>query len=424
VLFRQIVRNMATTVAPAEEAGLNDPRLLEWLGIEPDELNVRGSRALREATVYACIKILAEAVAKLPLKVYRESDKGIEKATSHPLYPLLKSRPNPYMTASDLFRAVETQRNLYGNAYIVPEFHASGPQRGQIKWLWPVDYHSVEIWIDNRGLFEPRYKVWYIVRIQGQEYRLAPDEIVHLKSAITLDGVVGVSPLDYLRWLVEAGAAGTRHIRDFFKQGLQVRGLIHYTGDLNEEAERKFRERFERMAAGLKNAHRVALLPIGYTFQPLEISMTDAQFMETSQLTIRQIANAFGIKMHQLNDLSRATHTNIEQQQKQFYADTLQAILTQYEQELTYKLFTDRELQQGYYLKFNVDSILRSDLLTRFNAYRVGIQGGVLKPNEARALEDLPPEPGGDRLYVNGAIVPLDQFAVKGGENGAQPQQP
>lgn len=420
---------MATTVAPAEEAGLNDPRLLEWLGIEPDELNVRGSRALREATVYACIKILAEAVAKLPLKVYRESDKGIEKATSHPLYPLLKSRPNPYMTASDLFRAVETQRNLYGNAYIVPEFHASGPQRGQIKWLWPVDYHSAEIWIDNRGLFEPRYKVWYIVRIQGQEYRLAPDEIVHLKSAITLDGVVGVSPLDYLRWLVEAGAAGTRHIRDFFKQGLQVRGLIHYTGDLNEDAERKFRERFERMAAGLKNAHRVALLPIGYTFQPLEISMTDAQFMETSQLTIRQIANAFGIKMHQLNDLSRATHTNIEQQQKQFYADTLQSILTQYEQELTYKLFTPTELQRGYYLKFNVDSILRSDLLTRFNAYRVGIQGGVLKPNEARALEDLPPEPGGDRLYVNGAIVPLDTFAAKGGESGegddgAEPQQP
>lgn len=418
---------MATT-AP-EEVALNDPKLLEWLGIEPDEINVRGSKALKEATVYACIKILAEAVAKLPLKVYRESDKGIQKATDHPLYPLLKSRPNPYMTASDLFRAVETQRNLYGNAYIVPEFHTSGPQRGQIKWLWPVDYHAVEIWIDNRGLFEPRYKVWYIVRIQGHEYRLAPDEIVHLKSAITLDGVVGVSPLDYLRWLVEAGAAGTRHIRDFFKQGLQVKGLIHYTGDLNEDAERKFQARFERMASGLKNAHRVALLPIGYTFQPLEISMTDAQFMETSQLTIRQIANAFGIKMHQLNDLSRATHTNIEQQQKQFYADTLQAILTQYEQELTYKLFTQTELQRGYYLKFNVDSILRSDLLTRFNAYRVGIQGGVLKPNEARALEDLPPEPGGDRLYVNGAIVPLDTFAVKGGENGegdddAQPQQP
>lgn len=416
MLFRRIVRNMATTVAPAEEAGLNDTRLLEWLGIEPDEINVRGTRALREATVYACVKILSEAVAKLPLKVFRETDSGIEKASDHSLYPLLKSRPNPYMTASDLFRAVEAQRNLHGNAYIVPEVIASGPGRGRIRWLWPVDAQHVEIWIDDRGWFDSRNRVWYVVRQNGVEWRLLPDEIVHLKSAITLDGIMGVSPLQYLRWVVEAGAASTRHVRDFFKQGLQVKGLIHYTGDVNEEAERKFRERFERMAAGLKNAHRVALMPIGYTFQPLELSMTDAQFMETSQLTIRQIANAFGIKMHQLNDLSRATHTNIEQQQKQFYADTLQAILTQYEQELTYKLFTPTELQQGYYLKFNVDSILRSDLKTRYEAYRVGVQGGFLTPNEVRAMEELPKKPGGDQLYVNGAIVPLTT-AAKGGEN-------
>lgn len=404
---------MATT---GTKAGLNDPTFLEWLGIDPDAINVRGTKALREATVYACIKILSEAVAKLPLKVYRETNRGIEKATDHPLYPLLKSRPNPYMTASDLFRAVEVQRNLHGNAFIVPEVVQSGRDRGKIRWLWPVDASNVEIWVDNRGLFDSRNRVWYIVRINGQEWRLMPDEIVHLKSSITLDGIVGVSPLQYLQWLVEAGAAGTKHIRDFFKQGLQVKGLIHYTGDLNQEAEERFRKRFEQMAAGLRNAHRVALLPIGYQFQPLELSMTDAQFMETAQLTIRQIANAFGVKMHQLNDLSRSTHTNIEQQQKQFYADTLQAILTAYEQELTYKLFTPTELEQGYYVKFNVDSIVRSDLLTRYNAYRIGIQGGIIKPNEARAWEELPPEPGGDVLYVNGAMTPLSA-AAKGGDN-------
>src|SRR5690606_35584183 len=128
------------------------------------------------------------------------------------------------------------------------------------------------------------------------------------------DGIAGVSPLEYLRYLVESGAAGTKYIRDFFRNGLQVKGNVHYVGDLNREAEKKFKERFERMATGLKNAHRIALLPIGYQFQPLELSMTDAQFLETAQLTILQIANAFGVKMHQLNDLSRATHTNIEQQ--------------------------------------------------------------------------------------------------------------
>lgn len=417
MLFRRI-RNMAAT-ATTQEIALNDPALLELLGIEPDEINVRGANALKEATVYACVKILSEAVAKLPLKVYRETERGIEKAPDHPLYPLLKNRPNPYMTASDMFRAVEAQRNIHGNAYIVPEIIQSGPNRGRIRWLWPVDAKAVEIWVDNRGLFGGKNRVWYVVRVGSEEIKLMPEEIVHLK-AMTLDGIVGISPLDYLRWLVEAGISGTKHIRDFFKQGLMVKGIVHYTGDLNPEAEERFRKRFEQMASGLKNAHRVALLPIGYTFQPLELSMTDAQFLETAQLTIRQIANAFGIKMHQLNDLSRATHTNIEQQQKQFYADTLQAILTQYEQELTYKLFTPSEIEQGYYVKFNVDSIVRSDIKTRYEAYRTGIQGGFLTPNEVRAWEELPPEPGGDTLLVNGAMVPLSQVLKGGGKTEGQ----
>ena len=192
-----------------------------------------------------------------------------------------------------------------------------------------------------------------------------------------------------------------------FQARVAGKGPIHYTGDLNQEAEERFRTRFEQMASGLKNAHRVALLPIGYNFQPLELSMTDAQFLETAQLTARQIANAFGVRMHQLGDLSRATHTNIEQQQREFYADTLQAIVTQYEQELTYKLFMLSEIEEGYYVKFNVDSIVRSDIKTRYESYRVGVQGGFLKPNEVRAWEELPPEPGGDQLWINRAMQPL-----------------
>lgn len=416
-LFRR-VRNQVTVAA-----GLNDPTLLEWLGIDPNEISIKGEKGLREATVYACIRILSEGVAKLPLKVYQESAGGIRKAADHYLYPLLKLRPNPYMTAYDMFKAVEAQRNLHGNAYIVPEVVQSGPQRGRIRWLWPVDAKHVEIWIDNRGLFEARNQVWYIVRIGGEEVKLQPDEVIHLK-AMTLDGIVGVSPLEYLKWLVESGAAGTKHIRDFFRQGLQAKGIVHYTGDLNPDAERRFRERFEQMASGLKNAHRVALLPIGYQFQPLQISMADAQFLESAQLTARQIANAFGVKMHQLNDLSRATHTNVTEQQKEFYQETLQSILTSYEQELTYKLFTPAEIEQGYYVKFNVDSILRSDIRTRYEAYRVGIQGGFLKPNEVRAWEELPAEPGGDQLLVNKAMSPLTSVVGSGGgEDSAQQEQ-
>lgn len=405
-----------------QAVGLNDRAFLELLGGDPDVISVKGANGLKEATVFACVRILSDAVAKLPLKVYREGTQGTEKASDHHLYPLLKARPNPYMTAFDMVKAVEVQRNLHGNSFIAPEFIQSGPDRGKIRYLWPIDSKAVEIWVDNRGLFGAKNRVWYVIRIGAEEVKMKPDELIHLK-AMTLDGIVGVSPLHYLRWLVESGAAGTKHVREFFKQGLQAKGLVQYTGDLSPDAERKFRNRFEQMASGLKNAHRVALLPIGYQFQPFELSMNDAQFLETAQLTARQIANAFGVKMHQLNDLSRATHTNIGEQQKEFYADTLQAILTQYEQELGFKLFTDSEIEEGYYIKFNVDSIVRSDIKTRYESYRVGIQGGFLKPNEVRAWEELPPEEGGDKLLVNKAMTPLDG-GLEGGDMSGQAQEP
>ena len=161
------------------------------------------------------------------------------------------------------------------------------------------------------------------------------------------------------------------------------------------------------MSSGLKNAHRIAMLPIGYQFQPIGQRLVDAQFLENTQLTIRQIASVFGIKMHQLNDLEKATHTNIAEQQREFYIDTLQSILTMYEQELIYKLFLNTEIRKGYYLKFNVDSILRADIKTRYESYRIGIQGGFITPNEVRELEEKEPKDGGDELLVNGNMMPV-----------------
>lgn len=391
-----------------EVVAVDDPRLLEILGIDPDDFGVRGAGALREATVYACVKILSEAVAKLPLKVYQERPEGgIRKANDHYLYPLLKHRPNPYMTAYDFWRAVEAQRALRGNSFVAIEFETREPNKGIVKALWPIDASKVEVWVDDEGLISSRNRIWYIVTVGGERRRLDPEQVLHFKG-LTVDGIFGINPIDYLRFLVESGAGATRYLHHFYKHGLQTRGIVHYVGDLNENAKRQFREKFEQMASGLKNAHRISLLPVGFQFQPLQLSMTDAQFLENTQLTIRQIANVFGIKMHQLNDLSRATHTNIEEQQKQFYADTLQAILTGYEQEIAAKLLLESELRDGYYVKWNVDSIVRSDIKTRYEAYRVGIQGGFLTPNEVRALEELPAHDGGDMLLVNGAMRLLD----------------
>src|SRR5690606_34437195 len=240
-----------------EVIGLDDPRLLEILGIDPDDLLARGTGALREATVYACVKILSEAVAKLPLKVYQElPGGGLVKAPSHYRCRILRSRLNPCMAAYHFWRAVEAQRAWRGSSFVAIEFETRGPIRGRVKALWSIDTSKVEVWVDDEGLISTRNRIWYIVTVGGQRRRLEPDEVLHFKG-LTVDGIVGINPIDYLRFVVESGAQATRYLHHFYKHGLQTRGIVHYVGDLNEEAKRKFRERFEQMASGLKNAHRI-----------------------------------------------------------------------------------------------------------------------------------------------------------------------
>lgn len=406
--------------ADKEGISLNDRRLLEMLGVEESSLNFKGENALKEATVFSCIRILADSVGKLPIKVYKSSD-GRQVDASHYLTPILKTRPNPLMSSRDFFKTLEVQRNLYGNAYGYLDFERKGRNAGKLKGIYPLDSSKVEIYIDDIGLVNN--KLFYVYRDdKGKEYKINSDEMIHLKG-LTSNGIVGMTPLEKLKSTVENAGAASEYLNNSFKTGLQTKGIIHYIGDLNPEAQRVFRERFEQMASGLKNANRVSLLPIGYQFQPLSLTMADAQFIENTQLTIKQIASSFGIKNHQINDLDRATHTNVEHQQREFYVDTLMDILTAYEQELTYKLFTKAELEEGYYIKFNVNAILRADPKTRYEGYRIAIQSGFLTANEVRALEEMEAKEGGDRLLINGNMMPIEMAGTQYAKDGEETEK-
>lgn len=410
MLFR---RNMVNAIS--EEISIDDKKILEWLGVNMDDIDVQGKNSLKQTTVFGCIRILSDTVSKLPIKIY-ENKNGIKKISEHYLGPLLKLRPNPYMSSSNFWKCVEVQRCIYGNAYIALDFN----NKGKIIGLYPLDSSKMQIFIDDIGLLNSKNNVWYIYTDNlGKKHKFMNDEILHFKG-LTIDGIVGLSIIDQLKHLIQNGKSSEEYINKFFKNGLQVKGLVQYVGDLNSKAEETFIENFERMSSGLKNAHRIAMLPIGYQFQPISQKLVDAQFLENSQLTIRQIAAMFGVKMHQLNDLDRATHTNIAEQQREFYIDTLQSILTMYEQELVYKLFLNTEIRQGLYIKFNVDAILRADIKTRYESYRTGVQGGFVTANEVRGLEEKEALPGGDKLLINGNMMPIEmageQYKKSGGE--------
>ncbi|EJT5919116.1 TPA: phage portal protein [Clostridium perfringens] len=391
---------------------LSDCNFWEKFGIKLG-VSISGKKALKENTVYICTKVRAESIGKLSLKVYKER----EEYKEHELYYLLKYKPNPLMNSINFWKCIEAQRTLKGNAYAYIERN----KKGQVTGIYPIDSDNVTKVIDDNNFLSSLSKVWYIViDNKGIKHKLYSDEILHFIGDITLDGLIGIAPLDYLKCTVENGRATQEFVNKFFKNGLSTKGVIQYVGDLDEKAKRTFRKEFESMSNGLENAHSVSLLPLGYQFQPLSLSMADAQFLENSKLTKREIAAAFGMKSYHLNDLERATFNNLTEQQKDFYITTLQPSLTNYEQEMQDKLFSQYETLKDVRVEFNVDTILRSDIKTRYESYRIGIQSGFLSPNEVRKKENLPAKEGGDELLANGNMIPIIMAGkqyLKGGDN-------
>jgi len=417
--YRNRIRNQTLNGNGYNPSVMDINSLIQYLNSTPGEFNLHGEKALNEIITYVCIKLLSETLAKLPLKIYEDKD-GIKKATSHYLYPFFKLRPNPYMSAFDFWKTVETLRNLYGNSYVWLDFIEGGKNAGKIQGFYPLNPERMEIWVDNVGLLSSKNTIWYIYTDNaGVQHKLESTDLLHFKS-LTTDGIVGISPIELLRNSIENAKASEQFLNKSFKNGMQSAGIINYVGDLSPEAEQTFREKFEQMSSGLKNANRISLLPIGYQYQPLSLKLTDAQFLENTKFTAQQITAAFGIKLHQINELVKSSYSSTSEANREFYSDTMLAILTMYEQEITYKCFLNSEIQAGIYAKFNVDVMLRADPKTRYESYAKAIQNGVKTVNECRALEEDPPLPGGDQLIVNGNFIPLTMVGSqysKGSDN-------
>ncbi len=396
--------------------------LAEWLGLNADDLNISGKNSLKEITIFTCIKILADTISKLPLKIYKDSN-GVKKATNHYLYQVLKLRPNPYMSASDFWKCTEVQRNINGNAYVWIDRVKIGKNAGAILGLYPLESSKMSVYVDDVGLLSSKNKVWYVYTDNlGKQYKIESTDILHFKG-LTTNGLVGINPIETLRNSIENAKSSGVFLNNSYKNGMQTKGVIQYVGELNQAAENTFRTKFEEMSNGLNNANRVSLLPIGYQYQPISLSMVDSQFLENTNLTIRQLTAAYGIKLHQVNDLQKTSYSSTSEANREFYTDTMLGILTMYEQELIYKLFTTKEIEEGFFAKFNADSILRADIKSRYEAYRIGVQGSFITPNEARELEEMEPKDGGDDLLANGSMVKLTEVGAaysNGGDNNEE----
>lgn len=387
--------------------------------IDMDDLEFTGKRtpskteALYSSTYYACMRIRCDALAKLPIKVMQHYEKGgAQKLRTHELWQLLSLRPNPNMTAYDLLWATEFQRLDYGRAFWVIQKNARGKRTN----IYLLDSSLVQIWIDNTSPADNQ-KVYYMYNdpVKG-ELIYRPDDIACFKNFAT-DGVYGKGIRQYLADIIQHENDATAVLRDKYESGLQDPIIVQYVGDLNEAMQAKIKKKFNSLG-GTKNAGKVVPIPSEFKVSQLETKLVNSQFFELQGLSERQIANAFGVKSFQLNDLSRSTYANIAEQNRAFYSDTMQGTITEYEQEMTWVLLYERERKNGIYIEFNIDAMLRSDPESRMSAYINAVNSSIRTVAEVRELEGLPFIPGTDRLLRdNGAAIWLEDLGKQYGAN-------
>ena len=375
--------------------------LAAWLGIADTSED-----ALSEATYFACMKVLSEAIGKLPLKLLKHTDRdGVISARDHPLWRVVHDRPNPYMTSTVFWSTVEFNRNHYGNAYAWIEGAGNNTR------LWILPSNDVEGWYDDARILADVPDIYYLYSGPSKLYYFGSEEILHFKGSNTLNGLVGISVQDQLKTTIKAGVKSQQLLNDMYDSGFTAKAVLQYTGSLSDDNAKAFVKGIENYAKGKLKAEgieNIIPIPIGSTLTPLNVKLADNQFIEVKQYTALQIASAFGIKPYQIGDYTKSSYASAEAQQLSFYVDTLLYIVKQYEEEITYKLLSDQDIRDGLYFKFNIDVILRADFATKINTLSTAVNSFLMTPNEARGKLDLERKDGGDRLLGNGASIPVE----------------
>lgn len=416
--------------APQDTGGvrtLNSQSFLESLGLR------RKRKPTSEVTYFTCLKMLSETLAKMPIKYYQKTDRGIVEADQTDTSKLLTKRPNPFMTPTTFWNTVEINRNHYGNAYVYMRKKFIRQRYGgefRIIDLWVMQSNCVQIVVDDAGIFAGVGRLWYVYTdpTSGRQYVFSTDEVMHFKTSFSFDGITGLPVQQILKDTVSGASASQEFMNGMYESGLTAKATLEYTGELNEGAKEALRKSFEEFGSGAKNVGKILPVPLGMKLTPLDIKLTDSQFFELKKYTALQIAAAFGVKPNQINDYSKSSYANSELQQLSFYVDTELFIIKQYEEEINYKMATEEEQKSGFYYKYNEKVLFRTDSKTQMEYLKNGVSGSIIKPNEARRKLDMPDAEGGDELLANGSIVPLTMAGaayLKGGqtEETAEPEQ-
>lgn len=342
--------------------------------------------AMQNTAQFAAVRVLNETVGSIPIQVYRKTENGRESVTDSNLYEIFHEVPNEEMTCQALKESGMMSLNMGGNAF----FQKLKNRKGEIIGLYPIDFAKVTI---ERNMNNK--KLEYIVATDDGNKNLNRNDIFHI-PAFSYDGICGLSPVSYCASAILLGNQYQEYNKHFFKNGAFTSGTIEFDGRMSDEAFVRFKEDFAKSYQGLINAGKPIILEEGGKFKPLKMSQADAQFMESRRFQLEEIARIYRVPLTLLQDFGRATWNNMEQQQLFFVMFTILPIVKRWEENIKTQIMTKEQRQQGLYVEFQLNNLLRGDAKTRAELYSSGRQAGYFSINDIRRLENMNTIENGD----------------------------
>ena len=362
--------------------------------------SVTEETAIQISTVYACVRVLAETIASLPLNVYESDGKGGSRiAETHPLEYLLHDAPNEEMTSFIWREQMMTQILLRGNSY--SQIVRSG--KTAILSIYPLLSSKLTVDRDDSGALTYEYQT-----SEGDTITLSPAEVLHIPG-MGFDGIMGYSPIALMKTTLGLTLAAEEYGSKVFGNGATPAGVLTHPGRLKEPE--KLRKAWNAAYGGSANAGKIAILEENMKFERISMPNNEAQFLETRKFQVSEICRIYRVPPHMVGDLEHATFSNIEHQSISFAVHTIRPWLVRIEQSMNKALFGENE-RGKYFVKFNMDGLMRGDYKSRMEGYAIARQNGWMSADDIRGLENLNPigaAKGGEEYLVNGNMIPITQ---------------
>ena len=365
------MRNIFTTLFRARDKPQDSVSAAPtfYFGTSGSGKPVNANTAIQLSTVYACVRVISETVASLPLGVYEAKEDGNRKATEL----------------------------LWGNSYC--QIIRSG--RNQVTGLYPLLPDKMTVDRDKKGVLTYTY-----MTSTGEQVVLSPEDVLHIPG-LGFDGIMGYSPIALEKNAIGLGIASEEYGSKFFSNGARPSGILTHPNTVKNP--KALRESWNSAYGGSSNSNRVAILEEGMKFEPIAIPNNEAQFLETRKFQVDEICRIFRVPPHLVGNLEHATFSNIEHQSIDFAVHTIRPWLVRIEQAMNRALLSDQE-KGRFFVQFNIDGLMRGDYKSRMEGYAIGRQNGWLSANDIRALENqnpIPADQGGDAYLVNGNMISI-----------------